>query len=74
MGIHPIYSHQTQALLWMPWSACWQEPDIAVSCEALLEADKYRGRCSQPTIGLSTGTPMEELEKGLGELKGFATL
>jgi hypothetical protein len=27
----------------------------------------------QPTIELSTGTPMEELEKGLKELKGFAT-
>jgi hypothetical protein len=22
LGIHPIYSHQTQALLWMPGSAC----------------------------------------------------
>jgi hypothetical protein len=31
LGIHPIYSHQTQRLLWMPRSACWQEPDIAVS-------------------------------------------
>jgi hypothetical protein len=27
----------------------------------------------QPTIGLSTGSPMEELEKGLKKLKGFAT-
>jgi hypothetical protein len=24
-------------------------------------------------IGLSTGTPMKELEQGLKELKGFAT-
>jgi hypothetical protein len=31
MGIHPIYSHQTQILLWMPRSACRQEPDITVS-------------------------------------------
>jgi hypothetical protein len=31
LGIHPIYSHQTQTLLWMPTSSCWQEPDIAVS-------------------------------------------
>ena len=23
LGIHPIYSHQTQMLLWMPGSACW---------------------------------------------------
>ena len=22
LGIHPIYSHQTQTLLWMPTSAC----------------------------------------------------
>jgi hypothetical protein len=26
LGIHPIYSHQTQILLWMPRSACWQKP------------------------------------------------
>jgi hypothetical protein len=32
------------------------------------------GGCSQPTIGLSTGSPMEEIEKGLKLLKGFATL
>jgi hypothetical protein len=37
------------------------------------EPDKYSGGCSQPTIGISTGSPMEELEKGLKELKGFAT-
>jgi hypothetical protein len=35
------------------------------------EPYKYRGRCSQPTIGLSTGSPMEELEKGLMELNKF---
>jgi hypothetical protein len=35
--------------------------------------DKYRRGFSLPTIGVSTGTPMEELEKGLKELKGFAT-
>jgi hypothetical protein len=31
---------------------------------------KYREGCSQPTIGLSSGSPMEELEKGLKELGG----
>jgi hypothetical protein len=31
LWIHPIYSHQTQTLLWMPTSAYGQEPDIAVS-------------------------------------------
>ena len=35
LGIHPIYSYQTQTLLWMPTSACWQEPDRAASWEAL---------------------------------------
>jgi hypothetical protein len=29
--------------------------------------------CLQPTIGLSMGSPMEELEKGVKELKEFAT-
>jgi hypothetical protein len=56
----------------MTWSICWQEPDMAVSWEALPEPDKYIGSCLQPTIGLSTGFPREELEKGLKELKGFA--
>ena len=35
--------------------------------------DKYRGGHIQPTIELSTGSPVEELEKGPKELKGFAT-
>jgi hypothetical protein len=34
--------------------------------------DKYRGKCTQPSIGLSTEFPMEEVEKGPKELKGFA--
>ena len=35
--------------------------------------DKYRSTCSQVTIGLSTGFLIKALEKGLKELKGFAT-
>jgi hypothetical protein len=31
LGIHDIYNHQTQTLLWTPTRACWQEPDITVS-------------------------------------------
>jgi len=31
LGIHPIYSHQTQSLLLMPRSACSQKPDMDVS-------------------------------------------
>ena len=73
LGIHLIYSHQFQTLLWMPRSTCCQQPDRAVSQDDLPESDKYRGGCSQPTIGLSTGSPMEELEKGLKEQKGFTT-
>jgi hypothetical protein len=46
---------------------------MAVSREVLPEPYEYRGRCLQPTIGLSVGSPIEELEKGLKELKGFAT-
>ena len=72
LGIHPTYSYQTQTLFSMPPSACWQEPDIAASWEAVPEAEKYRGGYSEPTIGLIMGSPVEELEKGLKELKGVA--
>jgi hypothetical protein len=34
--------------------------------------DKYKSGCSQPTIGQSTWSPKENLEKGQEELKGFA--
>jgi hypothetical protein len=60
--------------VWMPTSAWWQEPDIALSGKALLVPDKYWGGSSQPTIGLSTGSQMKELEKGPKELKGFTPL
>jgi hypothetical protein len=72
LGIHPIYSYQTQTILWMLTSACWQEPDIAVSWEALPVPDKYRSEGSQPSIRLSIGSPMEEVEKGPKKLKGFS--
>jgi hypothetical protein len=39
MRIHPINNHQNQTLLGMPTSAYWQEPDIAVSWEALPVTD-----------------------------------
>jgi hypothetical protein len=55
----------------MPTRTCWQEFDIAVSWAALPVSSKYRGGRSQPTIGLTTGSPMKEQEKGLKELKGF---
>jgi hypothetical protein len=34
--------------------------------------DKYRNGCSQPSIELSTRSPMKELEKVPKELKGFS--
>jgi hypothetical protein len=73
MGSHTIYRQQSQILFQMPRSAYWQEPVIAVSWEALPESDKHRSGCSQPTIRLCKVTPMEELKKGLKELKGFVT-
>jgi hypothetical protein len=73
LGIHSIYNHQTQTLLWMPKSACWQEPDISVPWEALPVPEKHRGGCSQPSNGLGTGFRMKELEKGPKERKGIAT-
>jgi hypothetical protein len=74
LGIHPINSHQTQTLLHMPVRFCWQDPDIAVSCEALPVPGKYRSRCSQSSIGWNRGPPMEELKKAPKELKRSATL
>ena len=56
-GVHPIISHQTQTLWQMPTRACWQEPDIAVSCEAMPVPGKYRSRCSQSSIRWNTGPP-----------------
>ena len=73
-GIHPINNHQTQTLLHMPARFCWQDPDIAVSCEAMPVPGKHRSGCSQSSIGWNTGPPMEELEKAPKELKGSATL
>jgi hypothetical protein len=55
----------------MPRSTCWQKPDIAVSWEAMPEPDTYWGGCLQLTIGLSIGSPVKELEKGLKELKAL---
>jgi hypothetical protein len=48
-----------------------QKPVIAASREAPPVPDKYRSGSSQPTIGLSTGSPMKELEKGSKEVKGL---
>jgi hypothetical protein len=57
LGIHPICRHQTQTLLLMPRSTCWQKPGIAVPLEALPESGQNGCRCPQPTIRLNIGTP-----------------
>jgi hypothetical protein len=72
LGIHLIYISQSRHYCVCQQVAFWQEPDIALSWETLPVPDNYRGGCSQPSIGLSTGSPMEVLEKGHKELKGFA--
>jgi hypothetical protein len=55
----------------MPTKACWQEPDIAVFCEALPVPGKYRSGCSQSSIGWSTRSPMKEPEKYPGSWRGL---
>jgi hypothetical protein len=72
LGIHPIHSCLTWTLLWMPGKCLLTGALYDYLLGALPEPDKYRGGCSQPTIGLSTGSPMVELEKGLKELRTFA--
>jgi hypothetical protein len=72
-GIHPKCSQQTVSLLLIARSACWQESDMYVSWVALPEPYQYRCWCLQPSIRLSRETSIEELGKGLEELKGFAT-
>jgi hypothetical protein len=58
--------------LWMLGSVCWWKSQMAVSWEALPAPDKYKGGCLQPPIGLSVGSPVEELEKELKDLMEFA--
>ena len=74
LGIHSINNHQTQTLLHMPERFCLQDPDIAISCDAMQVPGKYRSGCSQSSIRWNTGTTMKELEKVPKELKGSASL
>jgi hypothetical protein len=50
-GIHHIISHQMQTLFHMPERFFSQDPDIAVSCEAMSVPGQYRSRCSLLSIG-----------------------
>jgi hypothetical protein len=74
LGIHSTCRHQTQTVLLMPGSVCWQEPVTAVSWEDLPDPGLYRRGCSQPTTGLSTGTLRKELGEGLKELSGISRM
>ena len=74
LGIHPIYNHQSQTLLQMPTRACWQDSDIALSCEAMPMPGKYRSGCSQSTIGWNAGPLMKKLDKVPKEQMRSATL
>jgi hypothetical protein len=65
LGIHSICSHQTPTLLWMLRNACWKEPDIAVSWEALARALEIQRRklaanhwpeCRIPNVGVRART------------------
>ena len=62
----------------LSWCPLWKSPIPSPSpCSPthpplLPVSDKYIGGCLQPTLGLSTGSPVKELEKGPKELKRFA--
>jgi hypothetical protein len=58
----------------MPARFCGQDPDIAISCEAMTVPGKYRNGCSQSSIGWNTGPSVKELEKVPKKLKGSATI
>jgi hypothetical protein len=57
LRIRPINSLQTQTLLYIPTRFGWQDPDIAVSCEAMPVPDKLRSGCSLSSIRWNTGSP-----------------
>ena len=70
---YPMWAHQTLRLSLMSYCACRQDPDIPVLWQGLPEADWDKHRYLQPTIGLRSGTHIEELGKGLKELRGIAS-
>ena len=74
LGIHSTCRHQTQTLLLTLTSSWWQKPGMAAPWEVLIEPDQYRCGCSQPTIRLSMGTPMEELGEELKLFKNCITI
>jgi hypothetical protein len=59
-------------LLLRPYCACRQEPGIYVLWNTLPQADWDNCRYLQPTIGLKSGTPLEELGEEWKKLMGIA--
>jgi hypothetical protein len=53
-------------------SPCSSTHPLQLSGPGIPVPHKYRVGCSQPSIGLSIGSPMKELEKVPKKLKGFA--
>jgi hypothetical protein len=68
----PYTITKLKTLLWMPTKCLLTEACYSSFLRGSTIPDEYRGECWQPTIRLSTGSPMKELEKGSKELKGFA--
>jgi hypothetical protein len=57
--------------LHMPASFCWQDPDIAISCEAMPVPGKYRSVCAQSAIGWNTGPNEGARESTQGDKRGL---
>jgi hypothetical protein len=75
LEIHPIHTYQTHPDTIVDVNKCLLT-GACYSCPLRDSASAwhiFRGGWSQPAIGLRTRSPMEELEKGSKELKGFAT-
>ena len=70
---HPIEDCEHPPLYFPGTGIASQEIAIAISCEAMPVPGKYRGGCSQSSIGWNIGPPMKELEKVPKEQKGSAT-
>ena len=74
LRIHPKYSHQiTESTHYCRfWQAHTDRSLMWLSPERPCQMLTIQGKMQQPIIGLITGSPMEEMEKALKLLKGFA--
>jgi hypothetical protein len=72
--IHPVNNHKTQTLLHLATRYYWQDPDIAVSCEALPLPDNTEVDAHSHLLDGTQGPPVQALKKVPKELKGSTTL